>query len=621
MTKSKETVIKRFAGLAGIRAKSTVYIGPNNSDGLWTIFREPADNFVDRALKGKNKYGHLIVDPKPNCYWVIDRDDEGFPVSKAEFEDERGRKEILSQFYVATGLTHAGSNFDSDEISRGTHGIGIKATNAMSKVFKVWTCKNGQWYYIEYRDAKLYQDVTKVKGPPKLPHGIKAIKGSVVYFEPDLKLFTKDAKMSLKDADEWATLTSYLVPNLQISITTKTGKTKTYKTKGIGDYITNTLEKIGATAIGKTFIHQSTGVDVAIAFANAENKALMAYTNGLFNVDDGEHVKAVTDALVKSLKPYKGKLEYTPGDLRDGLVGLINAKLAAPKFSNQRKDRLDDDRAYDLCFNSTFKAFEEFWRKNKSMAKQVIQRAAELRKKTADFLKDKKLIKNVQKASARMSTKLADISGSKTPIEDREIFLVEGDSASGTAKKARFKEFQATFALRGKPLNVMDAAKDKVNENEEVTGILAAIGLGSGKANETLRYGKIIFLADPDIDGKHINCLLLCIFWKYMPNLFKEGRIYMLRAPEYYAEVGKQIHFGETPEDVYKAFGKKNIEVRHIKGWGELDAHKMVPMAFEKKTRQLIQIVPPKSKDGEKEFEMLMGKSPIYRQKLLGVAE
>ena len=617
---AKEAQIQRFAGLSGIRKKSTVYIGPNNSDGLWTIFREPADNFVDRALKGKNKYGHLIVDPNGKGYWVIDKDDEGFPVSIAVFEDERGRKEKLSQFYAATGLTHAGSNFDSDAISRGTHGIGIKATNAMSKVFQVWTCKpDGQWYTIVYKDAKLSQDVAKSKAP-KLPHGIKAVKGSVIYFEPDMSLFTKDAKMSLTDANEWATLTSYLVPNLQISITTKLGKTKAYKTKGISEYIDNELLRLKATAIGKTFVHQNNFVDVAIAFANAEGNELIAYTNGLKNVDGGEHVKAVMDALVKSLKPYKGKLEYTPTDLRDGLVGLINAKIAAPKFSNQRKDRLDDERAYDPTFNSTFKAFEEFWKKHKSMATEVSRRAAELRKKTADFLKDKKLLSNVKKASGKMSAKLSDIANSKTPVEMRELFLVEGDSAAGTAKKARNQEYQATYALRGKPLNVMDAAKDKINNNEEVTGILAAIGLGSGKGDE-IRYGKIIFLADPDIDGKHINCLLMTVFWKFMPNLYRQGKIFMLKAPEYYAMQGKEICFGSTPEDVYKKTGTTKSDVRHIKGWGELDADKMEPMAFEKGRRQLIRLMPPDTPKGKTQFEALMGKNSAYRQKMLGVAE
>jgi DNA gyrase/topoisomerase IV subunit B len=617
MSKYDESNIERHAGLSGIRKKPVVYIGPNDSNGLWTILREPADNGVDLALKGLNKHIHIVMDPSPNKYWIIDSG-PGFPVGKKVFEDERGRKEKLSTFYVATGLTHAGSNFDSDKISRGTHGIGIKASNAMSKNFKVWTYRDG-WYAIEYKSGKLHKDVYKTKAP-KLPHGIKVKQGSVVCMEPELPLFTKKAKLNLKDVIDWCKLSSYLVPGLKVQLTVSNGKSKVFKTKGLGAYLDNRLEELKAESPGKHFVANSPVIDVALSFANAESTEVDAYTNGLLNAEGGEHVKAVFDAITASLKPYKGKNNYTPSDLRDGLVGLVNCKIAAPKFNNQRKDALLDDRAYKPCYEDTLKALEAFWKSNKKLAKEVVSRAALLRAKTTDFLKDKKLIRNVKSASKKMSTKLADISSSKTPVEERELFLVEGDSAAGPAKKARNMSFQATFALRGKPLNVMDASKDKVNNNAEVTGILAAIGLGSGKNEKDIRYGKIIFLADPDVDGSHINCLLMTLFWKYVPHLFKEGKIFMVRAPEYYAEHKGEIYFADTPKEVYKLANSNKITVRHVKGWGELDAVKMKPMIFDKETRQLIQVKPPKDKNAVKEFESLMGKSPIFRQKLLGVS-
>lgn len=616
---AKEHTITRFAGLAGVRAKPTVYVGPVNGDGLFTILREPCDNFVDRALKKDNKYGHIIFDPNGKGYWIVDHG-PGIPVKKQVYEDERGRKEKLSQLYAATGLTHAGSNFDGDEASRGTHGLGIKCTNALSVVFKGWTYKDGSWYNIEYSKGKLTKDVAKAS-PPKLPHKIKVKPGTIIYFEPDMSIFDKGSSIAHTDVLEWCLLTSYLVPNLEVNLTNVKGVTKTFKSKGIEEYIKSALEKNKAEAMGKTFIHHSVFADVAISFANAENNAVFAYTNGLNNRDGGTHVKAVFDALSAALKPYKSKKDdYKAADLQDGLVGLINAKIAAPSFNNQRKDELIDGRAQAAIYPAVLKDFTDFFKKNKALAKRIIQRAVELRKKTSDFLKDKKLIKNIRNASKSMSDKFSDVNNSKTPIDERELFLVEGDSAAGPCKKARDKNFQAVFALRGKPLNVMDATKDKINGNKEVSGILAGIGLGSNPKNPgEIRFGKIIFLADGDIDGQHINTLLLTLFWKFTPRLFKEHRVYMVIAPEYYANYKKKLYFGRTKKSVYKQIGTTTgVEVKHLKGHGEASVEMLEQYAFNVKNRKLMRILPPENTEA-KEFAKLMGNNPLYRQKMLGV--
>jgi DNA gyrase/topoisomerase IV subunit B len=630
-TSYSEDSIERYAGLAGIRKKPTVYVGPMDNNGLWTIFREPADNGVDQALAGRNSMVHLVVDSEPNTYWVLDAG-EGIPVGLKVFEDERGKKEKMSTLFVVTGLTHGGGNFSGDNISRGTHGIGIKATNALSKSFIVWTFREGQWWCISYASGKIVKDVHK-SSAPKLPHGLKATMGTVVKFCPELELFAKSSRVVVSDIVEWCKLTSYLVQGLKVCYTNSKGKTSTMLSKrGPIEFIEARTEELKCTSHGKPFIFNSKEVDIAVSFSDADGGDFVyAYTNGLRNKDGGEHLRAFYEALAKSLIPHRPKgravkgrapaASYTPTDLREGILGLVNYKISAPMFNNQTKDKLLDSRVYDVAYAQLFDELSTFWDKNKSMAKEVIRRATELRSRTSDFLKDKNLIKNVKTAGRGLSAKLADVGNSKTPFIDRELFLVEGDSAGGTAKVARHRNFQATFSLKGKPLNVMETTKDKVNKNKEIAGIFAAIGLDMGHANpiSKIRFGSIIFLADPDVDGSHINTLLMTLFWKYLPELYREGRIYLLLAPEYMAKVKGKVFFASSVKLLYKRCGTDKVDVRHIKGWGELEAEDMQPIAFDKGSRRLARILPPSDKAGVLQFEALMGKKSLYRQQLLGV--
>jgi DNA gyrase subunit B len=629
MTKKyNEDSIERYAGLAGIRKKPTPYIGPTDGDGLWTILREPADNAVDQALAGRNKSVHIIYDSAPNRYWVVDKG-EGIPVGEKTFTNERGHKEKLSTFYVVTGLTHGGANFSGDTISRGTHGIGIKATNAMSKTFKVWTFRDGDWWCIEYKDTKLTKEPYKSK-VPKLPHGIKCKRGTVVMFEPDLSLFRKGSSIASADIQNWCQLTAYLVPGMEVQFTNPKGKTFTLMHKrGVLDFIDKRVEELKCVAQKKIFHHDSKIADIAIAFTDAEGDNINAYTNGLLNKEGGEHVRAVMDSMFKSLQPYmktskskkgeKGnKWPFTKEDLSDGLLGLVNYKISAPQFNNQPKDKLIDERVYEVAQPEFLAAWTKFWDANKSLAKQIVQRATELRSKTASFLKDKKMIKNVRAAGAGMVSKLSAVVGS-APVARRELFIVEGDSAAGTAKRARNKAFQALYPLRGKPLNVIDTKQDKVNNNAEVIGLLAALGvdLGAKVPEKTVKYGKIIALADPDVDGKHINCLIIAVLWKYAPWLIRAGMVYAVRAPLYKCRFKDNVYFGMTKDEIYRQTGTEKCEVQYIKGWGEVSESDL-GIALDPARRTLYRLSAP-DKKGSIRFNALMGANPGFRKRLLGV--
>lgn len=620
--------IERYAGLQGLRKRSNSYIGPNDSNGLWTVVREPLDNLIDLALKGLNKLCHLIPDPKTCKFWIVDAG-PGFPVAVKTFYDEHGKPEKLNTLYVATGLVHSGSNFRDEEISRGVHGIGIKASNAMAKTFSVWTFTKGKWWSIHYKDAKLAQDV-KPSQPPKLPHGIKPQGGTIVCVEPDMSLFMKGTKFPIADMMAWFDLTAYLVPGINCKITQPNGKTITIRHPGgIGDYVKDKLAKLKAEAKQTIFMYNSQLLDVAIAFSNAEGDNVTAYTNGLLNKEGGEHVRAVMDALMTSLKPFWPKQRATAkkqsnaapfkqSDLQDGLVGMVNAKMAAPKFSSQIKEKLIDERIFAPAKTEALAAWSAFWKKHPTVARELVARAIELRSRTNDFLVDKKMIKNVATARKSISSKLAAIQGN-APVSKRELYLVEGDSAAGGLKRMRDRKTQAIMPCRGKPLNPIGATQTKVNSNEEIIAILAALGvdLNSKSPTPSIEYGKVIMLADADVDGMHINTIWQAVIFKYVPHLFQHGCVYAVRSPLYKAHFKGKTIFGMSKEEIYKKVGSKNVDCTYLKGWGELNDEDLT-VAIQPGVRTLIKIAPP-NKQQAQEFLALMGDDVAYRKRMLGM--
>jgi DNA gyrase subunit B len=618
MTKYTEREITFFkSDLEKIRAKAAMYIGPVDDAGIFTILREAMDNAVDEARAGRNSLVHVLIDPA-GAFWVVDAG-VGIPVKP------HPKAKISTLTHVLTALQSSGKmSGDAYKSAIGTHGVGIKATNALSKSFEVWTYRKdaGGWHHTSFERGVEKTKPKKVTAGPKLPNGTKPKLGTVVRFVPDEQIFAK-SKLQKQQLLTWCEMTAFMNAGLRIVVTPPQGKPREWFSKrGILEYLEKRLVELKATALNKKpLIYTSGTLELALSFGDVEGSAMQFFTNTIRNQDEGFHAESFYRALVESLKPFKGKLEYTPTDLREGLVGVLNYKIDAPQFSSQTKEKLVDVRMKEPCYKECLEMLTKYWQANKTLAKDLVSRAAELRKKTADFLKDKKLIKQVKGASRALSAKMADVSGSKVPFSERELFLVEGDSAGGTAKLARDKSFQATFALRGKPLNVMEATKDKVNGNTEIAGIFAGIGLDLSAADPLakIRFGKIVYLADPDTDGCHIRTLLHALFWRYLPDLFKQGRIYMVLSPEYLTKYKGKTYFGANKEALYKLCGTEKLDIRHIKGWGEISAEDMQAIAFTKGQRQLLQVNPPEDKKGVARFQALMGKDSNYRKQLLGV--
>lgn len=618
MSRSKytEDSISYFATeLEKLRAKPQMYIGPTDDSGIFTILREAMDNAVDEARAKRNKLIHVFLTDKD--FWVVD-EGVGIPVKK------HPEAKISTLTHVLTALQSSGKmKGDAYQSAIGTHGVGIKATNALSKSFEVWTYRDdaGGWHYTKFEKGVEKSPVAKAKAP-KLPSGATPKSGTVIRFTPDEQIFLK-SKLKLTQLLTWCEITAYMNAGLTIRLTNAKGQTKEWFSKtGISEYLEKRLTSLKATPLSKKHLsHTSQTLELALSFADVEGCEVEFFTNTIRNVDQGFHAEAFFRALVDSLKSYRGKLEFTPTDLREGLVGVLNYKINAPQFSSQTKEKLVDVRVKEPCYAECLEALNAYWAANKTLAKEVCQRAAELRKKTAEFLKDKKLIKTVKAAKKTLATKLSDVDGSsKIPVSQRELYIVEGDSAGGTATRARYRDRQAIWPIRGKILNVMQAKKDSVVNNAEIAGIFAALGVNL-EAKDPLakiNYGRVILMADPDVDGSHINVLLMTLFWTYTPDLIRQGKVFVLSAPEYLTRFKGKTYFGMTKEELYKATGSTSVVCQHIKGWGEVSAEDLQHAGMNPDTRRLWRLQPPSAEEN-KTFHLLMKEDTAYRKKLLGI--
>lgn len=615
--------------LEKIQAKPTLYIGPTDSDGVFTVLRECMDNAVDEARAGRNDFIYVNVESNKGPFWIVDRG-VGIPVKT------HAKMGISTLTHVLTNLQSSGKMKvgGAYKSSVGTHGVGIKATNALSESFEVWTYREdaGGWHYTKFEKGREKVTVTKVKDGPKVPKAgdkaIKVEKGTVIKFTPDPKVF-KNNPLNLKQVATWSKMTSYMNSGLKIRLSNGEKSIEYYSKDGIKEYLESRLTELKATSISKKhLVHNSETIEMILTFADVEGCQIEFFTNTVRNKEEGVHADDLYRALFNSLKPYmkvskgkgsaKEKWPCTAQDVRDGMVGLLNYKIDAPQFDSQTKEKLVDDRVKEACYTECMSFFESFWKSHKSLALDAIKRASELRAKTTEFLKDKKLIKNVNQAKKEISAKLAGVVGN-APVERRELYLVEGDSAGGGAKRARDKSFQAIYPLRGKPLNPIDAKKEKVNANKEIVGLLAALGMDlSAKSPEkTVRYGKIIILADPDVDGQHINCLILAVLLKYTPHLIKQGHVFAAKAPLYKGRHKDKVYFGMTKEHVYKQAGTSNLDVTYLKGWGECDEEDL-KIVLDIGTRKLTKIILNQASDASSFFK-LMGAPTEYRKKLLGL--
>lgn len=629
VTKYSESSIQYFEGLDGVRKKPEMYLGSRGSDMIFQALKELVDNSVDEYLAERNKKVYVWADTKNNKYIVAD-EAQGIPVGLH-------KKANISTLTLIFTKIHAGGKFQDKaySVSAGTHGVGAAATNAVSQVFRVWTNRNGKWYYQAFSKGRPKTKVIQKQVPSEIFKrlGQKINRGTIVYFEPDEEVVnfgkSRAATLPIDQTKEYchniANLNKNLAVNLCIDGKRSTHLNRVGITKLLSDYVKNQ----DLTVIGKAFSYSSKEIDIAIQWTSYPDvDGVFSYVSSSYTKDGGKHLDGMYDAITKSLAKYKTpKDKYSPKDLRFGLVGFFNFRMSGAAFSGQTKDRLVSDVSKQV--ESTLMAqLDKFWAANKTLPRKIIKRACDSKKSQEQFKKVLQAISEVKKGNKGAFLPGVLTAAKNCNPKDRELYIVEGGSAEGTAKAARDSSFQEILTLRGKPPNAMKVTPEKLLGNDPVKNILVSMGVDVKNLRpnslrvgvENLRIGSLMLLSDADPDGRHINVLILTLLWRLMPDLFKQGRVYVVDAPLFFGFWKNKHYYGSTFEECWsKMKGAPKSAVTRAKGWGEVNADALELVAFSPKTRTVLQVHPPKGFEAVQWFEALVGEGSESRKKLLGL--
>ncbi len=614
--------IQVLEGLEAVRKRPAMYIGDVGVRGLHHLVYEVVDNSIDEALAGYCK--NIVVTIHTNNAITVEDDGRGIPTGIHP-------KEGKSALEVVMTVLHAGGKFDKDtyKVSGGLHGVGVSCVNALSTLMRTTVYREGKIWQQEFSCGKPLYDVKVV--------GESDRTGTTQYFEPDTSIFTHH-EYKFDTLQARMRELSYL--NRGINITLKderpddNGNLKEenfYSQGGLKEFVTfldGTREKLLPEAIYVEGEKNGIPVEVAMTYNNGYTENLHSYVNNINTIEGGTHVAGFRRALTRTLKSYAEKegllknvkVEISGDDFREGLTGVISVKVAEPQFEGQTKTKLgnsDVTGAVDQCVGDMLSNYLE---ENPREAKLIVQKVVLAATARAAARKAREMVQRKGAMSGSgLPGKLADCS--ETDPQKCEIYLVEGDSAGGTAKQGRDRNFQAILPLRGKILNVEKALEHKIYENEEVKNMFTALGVSIGTADdgkalnmEKLRYHKIIIMTDADVDGSHIRTLILTLFFRYMKELIEFGYIYIAQPPLYLVKKGKDEEYcwtepqrDEAVNRLAKGGNPDSVNIQRYKGLGEMNAEQLWSTTMNPDTRTLKRVTLESAAEADHIFSMLMG--------------
>ncbi len=606
--------IQVLEGLEAVRKRPAMYIGDIGEKGLHHLVYEVVDNSIDEALAGYCTDIHVTIN-EDNSITVKDNG-RGIPT---DFHEKEGK----SALEVVLTVLHAGGKFDkgSYKVSGGLHGVGVSCVNALSTLLIAEIHRGGKIYRQSYSKGAPTSAVDII--------GDCEDRGTSITFKPDGEIFTHTTEYKYEILANRLRELAFLNKGIRLTLTDRRTKTDAgeflhadfYSERGLQEFV----EYLDATR-GEKIIDQiiyldteknGVPVEVAMQYNDSYSENVHSYVNNINTIEGGTHLTGFRRALTRTLKKYaddsgmlaKLKFDINGDDFREGLTAVISVKVAEPQFEGQTKTKLGNDEVSAAVDQAMSAALGHYLEENPKDARAIVQKvilAAQARhaaRNAREAVQRKTVL-----SGAGLPGKLADCTSRDHSIA--EIFFVEGDSAGGTAKQGRDRNFQAIMPLRGKILNIEKAQEHRMWENEEIKNMFTALGVSIGTEDdskalnlEKLRYDKIIIMTDADVDGSHIATLMLTFFFRFMRPLLEHGHVYIAQPPLFKVARGKQVRYAFSDEER----GSKGTHIQRYKGLGEMNAHQLWETTMNPETRILRQVNIENAAEADRIFSMLMG--------------
>ncbi len=617
--KYDEGDIQVLEGLEPVRKRPGMYIGSTDTRGLHHLITEVVDNSIDEALAGYCTHIRVIINRDGSCT-IIDNG-RGIPCGIHKTEGKSAVEVVLTKL-------HAGGKFGGEgyKISGGLHGVGLSCVNALSEWLEVVVEQSG----------KIHKQLYK-RGVPQEPLrivGDTAQTGTSVTFMPDFEIF-ETLDFNYDELKARFREIAFLNKGLSISIEDRRGEEpigEEFKFDGgiveFVDYLNKSKETLFESPVYVDVVNKTNEVEIAFQFNNGYNEFINSYANNINTEEGGTHLVGFKNALTKIINDYghanrilKDSEKLSGEDVREGITAIISVKLTDPQFEGQTKTKLGNSEMKRIVEKAMEDKFGSYLEENPAVGREIVlkcvtaKRARDAARNARDLTRRKGILE-----STTLPGKLADCTSKDR--KSSEIYLVEGDSAGGTAKQGRDRKFQAVLPLRGKIINVEKATLHKVLESQVIKDMITAFGCGvsSEFSEEKLRYDKIIIMTDADVDGSHIRILLLTFFFRFMQPLIEKGHVFIAQPPLFKIANGKQVYYAYSDEELeakLEEIGRPKVEIQRYKGLGEMNADQLWETTMNPENRILLRVTMEDAFEADETFSKLMGEDVELRRQFI----